>query len=170
MTTLPIPARAADIDAAWLTEALASTGAATGTVTSVAVEPVGVGIGLVGALRGVTPTYEGGTGPATLIAKFPAPEEGSRFVALVLGMYRNEVSFYRELSPRTALRHAECYYSDHDAETDAFVLAAFGPVGPAHGRPARRVHARRDRARSGSARRLPCRVLERRDRSWTTAG
>ena len=122
MTTLPIPAQAADIDAAWLTAALASTGAATGKVTSVAVEPVGVGIGLVGALARVTPTYEGGTGPATLIAKFPAPEESSRFVALVLGMYRNEVTFYRELSARTALPHAQCYYADHDVETDAFVL------------------------------------------------
>ena len=43
----------------------------------------------VGALARVTPTFEGGTGPATLIAKFRAPEEGSRFVELVLGMYRN---------------------------------------------------------------------------------
>jgi hypothetical protein len=122
VTTLPIPTSAADLDPAWLTAALASTGAATGTVISVSVEPVGVGIGLVGALARVTPTYEGGTGPATLIAKFPAPEEGNRFVALVLGMYRNEVSFYRELSPRTAMRHAECYFADHDGETDAFVL------------------------------------------------
>ena len=113
---------AADLDAAWLTTALHSTGAADGTVTSLSVEPVGVGIGLVGALARVTPTYDRGTGPQTIIAKFPAPEEGSRFVALVLGMYRNEVRFYQELSARTALPHAGCYYADHDPDTDAFVL------------------------------------------------
>jgi hypothetical protein len=119
---LPIPADAVSIEPGWLTEALRSTGAADGAVTSLTVAPVGVGIGLVGSLARLTPTYEGGSGPAAIIAKSPAAEEGSRFVALVLGMYRNEVRFYDELSARCALRHAACYYADHDAETDAFVL------------------------------------------------
>lgn len=118
------PSKASDITPEWLTDALRAGGALASdvTVTAVRTEPVGVGVGLVAALARVTPTYQGGDGPATLIAKIPAPEEGSRFVAAALGMYRREVGFYRELSPRSALPHPRCYYADHDPDTDGFVL------------------------------------------------
>lgn len=122
--TSTTPATASDITPEWLTGALRAGGALApdAVVTDVRTEPVGVGVGLVGALARIIPTYDGGDGPATLIAKIPAPEEGSRFVAAVLGMYRKEVGFYQELSARTALPHARCHYADHDPETDGFVL------------------------------------------------
>lgn len=123
-TTMSTPSTASEITPEWLTMALRARDvvAADVEVTEVRAEPVGVGVGLVAALARLRPTYRGGDGPATFIAKFPAPEEGSRFVAAVLGMYRKEVGFYQELSPRTALPHARCYYADHHAETDGFVL------------------------------------------------
>lgn len=119
---LPIPTSADDVDAEWLTAALASTGAADCTISAVTAEPVGVGVGLVGALARLTPTYEDGTGPETIIAKFPAATEASRFVAEVLGMYGKEVNFYTELSARAALPHATCYYADLDPASQDFVL------------------------------------------------
>ncbi len=123
-TTIAVPTTAADITAGWLTEALragGSIGSAT-TVTAIETTPVGVGIGLVGALARLEPTYAGEPGPATIVAKFAAPDEGSRFVANVLGMYRKEVGFYRDLAARTALPHATCHYAHHDPDTDAFVV------------------------------------------------
>lgn len=124
-----IPANAEAITAEWLTGALRSSGAIDQTVavTALETEPVGVGIGLVGCLARLTPTYAGdetlvAKAPAAVIAKFPAPEEGSRFVAMVLGMYRKEVGFYRNLAEQCQLPHAECYYADHDAESDDFII------------------------------------------------
>lgn len=128
-TTGTIPTDADSITADWLTGALRSTGTIDETVavTDFEIEPVGVGIGLVGCLARVTPTYAGddtlvAQAPERFIAKFPAPEEGSRFVAMVLGMYRKEVGFYRHLADQCALPHATCHYADHDAESDDFII------------------------------------------------
>lgn len=123
-SNLTIPASAADISAEWLTAALRSGGSigADVTVTGLSVEPVGVGIGLVGALARLSPAYEGGEGPTTIIAKFAAADEGNRFVANVLGMYRKEVGFYTTLSESCRLPHSACYHAAHDPETDAFIL------------------------------------------------
>lgn len=117
-----MPRTAEDMTSEWLTEVLRSTGAATGTVADFHIVPIGVGIGLVGALARVTPTWVDGTGPTTVIAKFPSPAASSRFVAAVLGMYRKEVAFYEELAARAALPHAECFYAWFDYETHDFVL------------------------------------------------
>lgn len=121
-TTLAIPANAEALDSEWLTAALRSTGAATGAVSDFTTEPVGVGIGLVGSLARIKLTYAGGDGPAAVIAKFPAPDEGSRFVATVLDMYGKEVRFYQHLSERTVLSHPVCHYADHNPETQDFIL------------------------------------------------
>jgi hypothetical protein len=121
-TTPAIPRVVEDITATWLTAALRSTGAATGIAASIDVTPIGVGVGLVGALARVTPTWVDGTGPTTVIAKLASPAESSRFVAAALGMYRKEVRFYRELANRCAVERAACFYADFDEETHDFVL------------------------------------------------
>ncbi len=119
---LAIPRAADELTTSWLTAALQSTGSATGTVTAFESSPVGVGVGLVGARARVTLFYEDGTGPSTLIAKFPSPAESSRAVASILGMYRKEARFYEQLAARCALPHADCYYADFDDDTEEFVL------------------------------------------------
>src|SRR4029079_17182428 len=82
-----------DLTPAYLTGAL---GAA---VIEVDVEPVGVGVGLIGQLYRIRPTYaSGASGPPTVIAKLPGATEESRFVAQVLNMYQKECGFYRELA------------------------------------------------------------------------
>jgi hypothetical protein len=117
-----IPTKIDDITPEWLTIALQSSGTTSGRVTALAASPVGVGIGLVGSLSRLRVTYEGGDGPATIVAKLPATGEASRFVAQVLSMYKREVGFYRDLSERCALSHPACYYADYDAASDDFVL------------------------------------------------
>ncbi|HVV35967.1 MAG TPA: oxidoreductase family protein [Acidimicrobiales bacterium] len=94
------------------------------TVVAVDATPIGVGVGLMGALCRVSVTYAEPTAsrPATLIAKFPAEGDASRMVAELLGMYRKEVRFYEQLAKRAGIPHAECYYAELDDETQRFVL------------------------------------------------
>lgn len=117
-----IPANAAAISTEWLTAALRSTGAATGTVTAIVHEPVGVGVGLMGALGRLHVTYADGDGPSVIIAKFPADGEASRGVAELLGMYRKEVRFYEQLAKRAGISHPDVYFSALDDEQNFIVL------------------------------------------------
>src|SRR5947208_732353 len=100
MTALALPKSVDDITPEWLTAALHSSGAATGTATAVDATPVGVGVGLVGELHRLTPTWSDGDGPASIIAKLPS-SPSARFVAEMLSMYRRESRFYEQLSART---------------------------------------------------------------------
>ncbi len=112
--------RAADVDAAWCTAALAeSLGGA--RVTAVVAEPVGTGQ-VADTLR-LRLTYDPpGAGPATLIAKVPSTEEASRVAARLTRTYEIEASFYRDLAGGLPVRAPRCYYADHDPETDGYVV------------------------------------------------
>lgn len=122
--TIPnaIPTTSAEITPEWITEALRSTGVATGRATGVDAAPVGVGVGLIGDLCRIRVEWADGTGPDCMIAKFPSAMGSSRFVATLLGMYRREVRFYQELSASTDLPHAGCYYAALDDDSQDFVL------------------------------------------------
>jgi len=109
-----VPATIADVTPEWLSDALGR------PVTAISIEPVGVGVGLVGQLYRVQ--LEGGGDPSTLIAKLAAPTEEGRFVATVLNMYGREVGFYNELSTRTTIPHPDCYFAAHDPMTQDTVL------------------------------------------------
>ncbi|MBK5288982.1 MAG: DUF1679 domain-containing protein [Acidimicrobiia bacterium] len=92
-------------------------------VSAVAVEPVGVGIGLMGQLYRLTPTYaSGGTGPATIIAKLPGATEESRFVAMVLNMYQKECGFYRELAVTSGALAPASHHVHFEDESHDFVI------------------------------------------------
>lgn len=117
----PTTPTGAAVDAVWLTDVLRSSGAADGTITELRTEPLGVGIGLVGSLVRMRLTWTGGAGPGSVVIKFPASDEGSRFVARVLGMYRTEVGFYRDLGARAGIGPVS-HFGHHDAASDDFVL------------------------------------------------
>src|SRR5437868_3593889 len=121
MTELALPKSVDEITPEWLTAAMQSTKSATGTVTAIDTVPIGVGVGVVGALFRLTPTWADGDGPATVIAKMPS-SPSARFVAETLSMYRREVRFYEQLAARTPMPHATCYYAQLDWDTQDFVL------------------------------------------------
>jgi hypothetical protein len=110
-----IPKNAPEITPEWLGEALGA------KVATIDVTPINVGGGLRGSLCRLDITYVDGTGPKSLVAKFPAEGDG-RQVAELFGMYRREVRFYEQLSQRTEVPNARCYYSALDDETQQFVL------------------------------------------------
>ena len=106
-----------DITPAYLTEALGL------AVVARTVEPVGVGVGLIGQLYRLTPTYgDGGSGPEHLIVKLPGATEESRFVALVLQMYEKETGFYRDLAATSGELSPAAHHVAFDPETHDFVL------------------------------------------------
>lgn len=121
-----IPNRVEELTPEWLTEALRSGGVlgAGARVVSVEAERLGEGAGFIGQLFRLRLTYEGDAGdaPATLIAKTPTLDEGSRAVALMYGLYEREYRFYKELAAEIAFRTPRCYYADGDADTARYIL------------------------------------------------
>jgi hypothetical protein len=106
-----------DLTAAYLSDALGA------SVIEVDVEPVGVGVGLIGQLYRITPTYDAGaSGPATVIAKLPGATEESRFVAQVLNMYQKECGFYRDLAATSGALPPTSHHIMFEPESHDFVL------------------------------------------------
>lgn len=106
-----------DITPAYLSDALGR------DVVAVACEPVGVGVGLIGQLYRLTPTYgDGVSGPVAVIVKLPGATEESRFVAMVLQMYEKECGFYRDLAAGSGVASPGSHHVTFDPETHDFVL------------------------------------------------
>ena len=118
-----IPTTVEEVTPTWLTDALRGSGALDGgTVTGFGAEPIGQGVGLMGLLHRLTPTYDGGSGPATVVLKTPVDHEMTRFVARTFQFYGKEVAFYRTAADRSPLTTPRCLASAHDPESDDFVL------------------------------------------------
>ena len=75
-----------------------------------------------GLLHRLTPTYDGGSGPATVVLKTPVDHEMTRFVARTFQFYGKEVAFYRTAADRSPLTTPRCLASAHAPESDDFVL------------------------------------------------
>lgn len=122
---LRMPIEIDDIDAPWLTAALAS-GLAEGVeVRSFSVETIGTGVGLMGLLYRLTVQYGDDPdrlAPPTVIVKLPVLIDATRQVAVAYRLYEKEVAFYRELAAETPMQTPKVYFADHDLDTDNFVL------------------------------------------------
>lgn len=111
---MTIPRVAEDLTPEWLSEVLGR------RIAGVEVEPIGVGVGLVGSLFRL---HLAGAGePRTLVAKLSAPTEEGRFVATVINMYGREVGFYESLAERVTVAHPACFHAAHDPQTQDSVL------------------------------------------------
>ncbi len=86
-----------EITSSWLSAALER------DVEVRAVEPVGTG--QIGACYRVTIR---GDGPASLLAKLPAADPGTR--EMLAGAYRGEVTFYRDLAATVAVAVPDCHF------------------------------------------------------------
>jgi hypothetical protein len=103
----------------WLTSAFRFAGH---DVTVTDVGSTQVGTGQMGTCTRLRIRYDGAHPglPETLVAKLPAADESRR--AMVAGIYRTEVEFYRVLAPTLAVRTPRCYYSDLSEDRCRFVL------------------------------------------------
>ena len=92
----------------------------------VAVDPLRVGTGQMGASFRCRLTYDGGEPrdgmPSTVVAKLPSLDEQSRLTGTSTGTYEREVRFYRELQHTVDVCAPRCYHADSDPVTGGFVL------------------------------------------------
>ena len=90
----------ADLDVGTVGEAMIAHGAATSLPSAVEVEPMGVGVGLLGSLARVRLTWPPGVeGPASVVAKLPTTSPDNRVIVDRFGYDRREAGVYRELRP-----------------------------------------------------------------------
>jgi hypothetical protein len=116
----PVPTSSDAITSHWLSSVFGRDEPV--AISSVAVEPIGLGIGIMSLLFRLTPTYESGHGPRSLVAKIAPPYEMVRMIAAGYRFYETEVAIYRNLSPELGLRPPELYYAAHDSASDDFVI------------------------------------------------
>ena len=73
MASLSIPKNYSEVTAQWLESALkAGSEKNLGSIASIELEQIGVGIGVMGELFRASITYASGTGPAAVIVKLPS--------------------------------------------------------------------------------------------------
>ena len=122
-----------EVEAQWLTESLRSSGvlAASSRVAEFDIEPIGMGVGIMGLLYRLSLRYDtDGAGPVTVVLKLASSDPQARYVSRVFRFYEKEVGFYRKFAELTQVPTTACYAADHDLETDDFVLL-FEDIGDA---------------------------------------
>ncbi|KUI20567.1 aminoglycoside phosphotransferase [Mycobacterium sp. GA-1285] len=119
-STAAVPGGIGEVDAGWLTEALRSDAGLDGaTVDDVRAEQIAMDSGFSSLLYRLHLT---GTGvPSTLIAKLPAVSE-ARGAMELLGGYRRELSFYRDVAGRAPMDTPRVYTARMGDDGVDFVL------------------------------------------------
>ena len=120
-----IPGSENDITASWLRQAMMAGGnAGFPTIQDVAVEQIGVGVGMVGKILRCRLTCEGDAScaPATVIVKLPSTDRDTLRVAKRLELYRRECDYYLHVAPHAPIRSPALYYGDFDHRSHDFVL------------------------------------------------
>jgi hypothetical protein len=120
-----LPRSIGDVDAAWMTDVLRTSGAIDGAtvVSNMLVEPFAVGAGLLSLLYHASLDYSGGEpGPATVIVKLPTTVATQRGIADSLGFYPREITFYREVAQRTPVATPVVHAAMIDEGSTDFVV------------------------------------------------
>lgn len=109
------------IDANWLTARLREHGHPDATVRSVRKGQIGTG--QIGKCIRFEMDVEGDdAAPRSLVGKFPSDDELSRATGVQLQNYLKEVSFYRELQRKVAIRTPRCYHAEIEGAGPEFAL------------------------------------------------
>jgi len=113
--------RPSAVDAAWLTAVFQAAGV---DAVVAGFEAANVGTGQIGeSVRFRLRYARGGEGaPASVVGKFPSPNEDSRRTGVMLGNYVREVNFYRHLAAGALVQTPRCWFADVDEATGEFAL------------------------------------------------
>jgi hypothetical protein len=115
-----------ELTPAFLTDALRSCGALAdgNAVASFEWTRVGEGAGFIGVIARLWLAYGGDAAgaPATIIAKFPSPDEGARTIGNLYGLFEREVHFYKDVAGRAGIYTARCYYAAWDGAAGQSLL------------------------------------------------
>ncbi len=102
---------------AWLERALGAPG---GALESFSAKPIGTG--QMSLSFRVQLNWKNNEGPASVIAKCPASDAGTRQIAVALRCYELELGWYRELAPKLDVACPACLHLESDADPTAFAL------------------------------------------------
>lgn len=120
-----------EVDVRWLTDVLRTSGAIVeARVESFTAEAVGTG--QVGHNVRFTLAYDRPepSAPATVVAKFPSPDETSRSTGVAIGTYEKEARFYRDLADTVDITIPHCHRVELD-ETSRLSTLVFEDLAPA---------------------------------------
>lgn len=108
-----LPSDPFSITADWLTRALPAEVLGGATIDAVSISNIGEGTGIFGEIARIELSTSGGDGsvPASVIAKMPCTEPANLEVALMLGIYERELTFFETIAPTTSLRVPASYVS-----------------------------------------------------------
>jgi hypothetical protein len=109
-----------DVTAGWLTNCLRAAGV-DGEVGSFTAEQVGDGVGLMATLHRLHLSYTQGSGPESVVVKFPGELEANLAIAAQFGLFRREIQFYRVAAAHTSMSLPRIYAAEID-DDDLFVL------------------------------------------------
>ncbi len=123
-----LPRTTTDITTDWLTDVLRASGAideAT-SVTSITTDETEIGVGFMGEVGKLELTYEGGSGPATMMAKFPTQSAEVAAMMHPTRVFEREHRFYGELAVDTPVRTPDTYHvtcvTDDDPASERYLL------------------------------------------------
>ena len=125
LASTSLPQAPEELSASWLTTTLRGGGyLKEANVIGFTTEIVGQGVGFVGLLARVVLRYDRvePEAPSTLVAKFPSPNEASRQLATLFGLYEREVRFYSELKPDVPLPSPAVYYAGMDVAAGQYLI------------------------------------------------
>ena len=120
LSELQAPTGADDVDAAWLTAAMApfADGA---QVTDVQRRPIGNGM-VADSVRLSIAWDRPTPAPSSLVAKVPSTSETSRLGAAATRTYLLEAAFYNELADSLTVHRPRCYLSLYNEQTNDYVV------------------------------------------------
>ena len=122
MTLTSIPRAPGEITAAWLAAALGPKILDGASVSSFAAREIGAEAGNLTKLVRLSLCYDRPTAaPASLVAKFAAPDIEARAMAQWYDWYENEAHFYRELAAEMPVCTPRCYFVHSNPTTWDFV-------------------------------------------------
>ncbi|MGH9055513.1 MAG: phosphotransferase [Acidimicrobiales bacterium] len=120
MPVITVPRGIRDLNAEWLTAALA--GVADGArVTDLVATSIGLG-SIADSVR-LTPSWDRPTpAPPSVVAKVPSSDPTSRATGFATRTYEIEAAFYAELADTVHVNRPTCYLARFDAEREAYVV------------------------------------------------
>ena len=119
-----IPATLEDVTKQWLTTTLSEEGHQIPQLNGLSLTPIGEGVGMMSAISILNLDWQDANSemPDSLVIKINADNETNRSVAQLYNLYEKEVSYYRDLSPRTESRSPKIYASGLDDEQNFYLL------------------------------------------------
>ena len=115
---MTIPESMADVSPQWIEECVGW-----GKLKNINLVPMGEGVGMMSTMSIIELEWEDSKDmPSSLVLKLAAENDTNRAVSQQFNLYLKEVSYYKDLAPRTTARSPLVYASEIDEEHNFFLL------------------------------------------------